>query len=69
MAKKWRTWKGSLKSRGYDPSLTVDEIVTKQTNDDDRVNPTQFKELVTRWFDSEFKVTMIYKFYFSIQYI
>ncbi|KAL8240452.1 hypothetical protein R6Q59_013807 [Mikania micrantha] len=57
MGKKWRTWKGSLKSRGYDPSLTIDEIVTQQTNNDDRVNPSQFKELVKRWFTSEFQTT------------
>ncbi|KAF5760175.1 putative transposase, Ptta/En/Spm, plant [Helianthus annuus] len=54
---KWRTWKGLLKSRGYDPSLTIDEIVTQQTNNDDRVNPTQFKELVTRWFTPKFQTT------------
>ncbi|KAF5768119.1 putative transposase, Ptta/En/Spm, plant [Helianthus annuus] len=54
---KWRTWKGLLKSRGYDPSLTSDEIVTQQTNNDDRVNPTQFKELVTRWFTPKFQTT------------
>ncbi|KAL8257217.1 hypothetical protein R6Q59_029258 [Mikania micrantha] len=57
MGKKWRTWKGVLKSRGYDPSLTIDEIVTQQTNDDDRVNATQFKELVSRWFTPEFQNT------------
>ncbi|KAL8251457.1 hypothetical protein R6Q59_035150 [Mikania micrantha] len=57
MGKKWRTWKGVLKSRGYDPSLTIDEIVTQQINDDDRVNPTQFKELVKRWFTPEFQNT------------
>ncbi|KAI3781514.1 hypothetical protein L2E82_11531 [Cichorium intybus] len=54
---KWRTWKGSLKTRGYDPSLTIDEIVTQQTENDNRVNPTQFKELVTRWFTPEFQST------------
>ncbi|KAM0010296.1 putative transposase, Ptta/En/Spm, plant [Helianthus debilis subsp. tardiflorus] len=54
---KWRTWKGLLKSRGYDPSLTSDEIVTQQTNNDDKVNPTQFKELVTRWFTLKFQTT------------
>ncbi|XP_021972118.1 uncharacterized protein LOC110867357 [Helianthus annuus] len=57
MGKKWRTWKGVLKSRGYDPSLTIDEIVTQQTNNDNRVNPTQFKELVTRWFTPKFQTT------------
>ena len=58
MGKKWRTWKGSLKARAYDPSLTIDEIVAQQTKNDDRVNPTQFKKLVTQWFDPEFQVTM-----------
>ncbi|KAD3639924.1 hypothetical protein E3N88_29147 [Mikania micrantha] len=58
MGKKWRTWKGVLKSRGYDPSLTIDEIVAQQINNDDRVNPTQFKELVKRWFTPEFQVTI-----------
>ncbi|KAL8257463.1 hypothetical protein R6Q59_029504 [Mikania micrantha] len=47
MGKTWRTWKGVLKSRGYDPSLTIDEIVAQQINNDDRVNPIQFKELNT----------------------
>ncbi|KAF5762167.1 putative transposase, Ptta/En/Spm, plant [Helianthus annuus] len=54
---KWRTWKGLLKSRGYDPSLTSDKIVTQHTNNDDRVNPTQFKELVTHWFTLKFQTT------------
>ncbi|KAL8211241.1 hypothetical protein R6Q57_005678 [Mikania cordata] len=54
---KWRTWKGVLKPRGYDPSLTIDEIVAQQINNDDRVNPTQFKELVKHWFTPEFQNT------------
>ena len=58
MGKKWKTWKGSLKERAYDPSLTIDDIVARQTKSDDRVNPTQFKELVTHWFDPKFQVTM-----------
>ncbi|KAI3783833.1 hypothetical protein L1987_42921 [Smallanthus sonchifolius] len=57
MVKKWRTWKSSLKARGYDPSLTIDEIVAQQTNNDNRVNLTQFKELVTHWFTTEFQST------------
>ncbi|KAJ9562174.1 hypothetical protein OSB04_007334 [Centaurea solstitialis] len=57
MGKKWRTWKGALKARVYDPSLTVDEIVAQQTNSDNRVNPTQFKELATRWLTPEFQNT------------
>ncbi|KAK9062426.1 hypothetical protein SSX86_019612 [Deinandra increscens subsp. villosa] len=61
MGKKWRTWKGLLKSRGYDPSLTIEEIVAQQTNKDERVNPTQFKELVTRWFTPEFQNTCVKK--------
>nr|KAJ0227956.1 hypothetical protein LSAT_V11C100024320 [Lactuca sativa] len=61
MGKKWRTWKGSLKTRAYDPSLSIDEIVTQQTKKDNRVNPTQFKELVTRWFTSEFQSTCAVK--------
>ncbi|MFS7994639.1 putative transposase, Ptta/En/Spm, plant [Helianthus anomalus] len=69
---KWRTWKGVLKSRGYDPSLTIDEIVTQQTNNDDRVNPTQFKELVTRWFTPKFQMKEILscvKLPFTIDYM
>ncbi|KAK1415308.1 hypothetical protein QVD17_31087 [Tagetes erecta] len=57
MGKKWRAWKGSLKTRLYDPSLSVDEIITIQTNSDNRVNPTQFKELATRWATSDFQST------------
>ncbi|KAD6454551.1 hypothetical protein E3N88_09257 [Mikania micrantha] len=60
MGKKWRTWKGILKSRGYDASLTIDEIVTQQTNSDDRVNATQFKELVKRWFTPEFQLWHVF---------
>ncbi|KAL8245820.1 hypothetical protein R6Q59_007036 [Mikania micrantha] len=52
---KWRTWKVVLKSRGYDPSLTIDEIVAQQINNDDTVNPTQFKELVKCWFTPDFR--------------
>ncbi|MFS8028310.1 putative transposase, Ptta/En/Spm, plant [Helianthus anomalus] len=57
IGKKWKEWKGSLKACAYDPSLTVDEIVAQQVKNDDRVNPTQFKELVTRWFTPEFQST------------
>ncbi|KAJ9538586.1 hypothetical protein OSB04_031319 [Centaurea solstitialis] len=57
MGKKWRTWKGALKARVYDPSLTIDEIVAQQTNSDNRVNLTQFKELATRWLTPEFQNT------------
>ena len=64
MGKKWRTWKGSLKTRGYDPGLTIDEIVAQQTKNDNRVNSTQFQKLVTSRFTSEFQVTMIFMFDF-----
>ncbi|KAI7745248.1 hypothetical protein M8C21_015122, partial [Ambrosia artemisiifolia] len=57
MGTKWRSWKGSLKETCYDPSLTVDEIVAQHVKNDDRLNPTQFKELVTRWFTPEFQST------------
>ncbi|CAI9284640.1 unnamed protein product [Lactuca saligna] len=50
MGKKSRTWKGLLKARAYDSILTIDQIVAQQTKKDNRVNPTQFKKLVTRWF-------------------
>ncbi len=50
MGTKWRAWKGTLKACVYDPSLTVDEIVVLQAKNDNKVNPTQFKELVSRWF-------------------
>ncbi|KAL4564115.1 hypothetical protein LXL04_028167 [Taraxacum kok-saghyz] len=33
---KWRTWKGSLKTRGYDRSLTIDEIMAQQTKNVNR---------------------------------
>nr|KAJ0226424.1 hypothetical protein LSAT_V11C100031880 [Lactuca sativa] len=55
MGKKWRTWKGSLKARAYDSSLTIDQIVAQQTEKDNRVNPTQFKKLVTHWFTPEYQ--------------
>ncbi|KAD7477056.1 hypothetical protein E3N88_00192 [Mikania micrantha] len=55
MGKKWRAWKGSLKARLYDPSLTVDEIVGQQVKNDKRVCQTQFKELATRRFTPKFQ--------------
>ncbi|KAD3336078.1 hypothetical protein E3N88_31597 [Mikania micrantha] len=55
MRKKWRAWKGSLKARLYDPSLTVDEIVAQQVKHDNRVSQTQFKELATRWVTPKFQ--------------
>ncbi|KAL8255729.1 hypothetical protein R6Q59_030796 [Mikania micrantha] len=42
-------------------SLTIDEIVTQQTNNDDRVNPSQFKELVKRRFTPEFQTICVNK--------
>ncbi|XP_076946459.1 uncharacterized protein LOC143617966 [Bidens hawaiensis] len=56
MGRKWRAWKGSLKDLAYDPSLTVDEIVSQQVKNDNRLNQDQFKELVTRWFTPEFQI-------------
>nr|KAJ0195766.1 hypothetical protein LSAT_V11C700351590 [Lactuca sativa] len=52
---KWRTWKGSLKACTYDSSLTIDQIVAQKTEKDNRVNPTQFKKLVTHWFTPEYQ--------------
>ncbi|KAD2805514.1 hypothetical protein E3N88_38891 [Mikania micrantha] len=52
---KWRAWKGSLKVRLYDPSLTVDEIVAQHVKNDKRASQTQFKELATRWFTPKFQ--------------
>ncbi|CAI9296950.1 unnamed protein product [Lactuca saligna] len=52
---KWRNWKGSLKARAYDSSLTIDQIVVQQTEKDNRVNLTQFKKLVTYWFTPEYQ--------------
>ncbi|XP_022001786.1 uncharacterized protein LOC110899219 [Helianthus annuus] len=57
IGRKWKEWKGSLKACAYDPSRSVDKIVAQQVKNDDRVNPTQFKELVTRWFTSEYQST------------
>ena len=59
MGKKWRHWKGLLKERAYDPSLTVDEIVAQQVAKDSRVNPEQFKKLVERWFSSDYQVPIL----------
>nr|KAJ0197086.1 hypothetical protein LSAT_V11C700381610 [Lactuca sativa] len=52
---KGRTWKGSLKACAYDSSLTIDQIVAPKTEKDNRVNPTQFKKLVTHWFTLEYQ--------------
>ncbi|KAL4580369.1 hypothetical protein LXL04_016560 [Taraxacum kok-saghyz] len=43
MGKKWRTWKGRLKERAFDKSLTVEEIVAKHCEIDKRVNRDHFK--------------------------
>ena len=56
MGKKWRTWKGLLKERAFDKSLTIEEIVAKHCEIDKRVNPDQFKTLVTQWFDPHYEV-------------
>ncbi|CAH9138633.1 unnamed protein product [Cuscuta epithymum] len=53
MGSKWKSWKNTLKERNYDPALTVDEMVTNET--DKRVNKSQFKELVKTWVDPEFQ--------------
>ncbi|KAL4555052.1 hypothetical protein LXL04_037663 [Taraxacum kok-saghyz] len=55
MGKKWRTWKGLLKERAFDKSLTIEEIVAKHCEIDKRVNPDQFKTLVTQWFDPHYE--------------
>ncbi|XP_071726157.1 uncharacterized protein [Rutidosis leptorrhynchoides] len=52
MGKKWRTWKGNLKARGFDKSLDIDQIVNEATKDN-RVNPEQIKKLATSWFTPE----------------
>ncbi|KAK1427601.1 hypothetical protein QVD17_16289 [Tagetes erecta] len=57
MGRKWKAWKCSLKASSYDPSLTVDEIMAQKVNSDKRVNPTQFKKLVTQWFTPEYHRT------------
>nr|KAJ0209061.1 hypothetical protein LSAT_V11C400207000 [Lactuca sativa] len=56
IGKKWRNWKGSLKARAYDSSLTIDQIVAQQTEKDNRVNSTQFKKLITLWLTPEYQV-------------
>ena len=59
MGKKWRTWKGLLKERAYDESLTIDEIVAKHCEKDKRVNPAQFKNMVTQWFEPDYVVNVL----------
>ena len=54
MGKKLNTWRNLVKSRNYDPSLSVEEIMAKQT--DSRVNPEQFQNLVNRWMKPEYQV-------------
>nr|GEX83293.1 hypothetical protein [Tanacetum cinerariifolium] len=48
---KWKSWKCELKKSSYDLSLTIDEIIASQT--DKRVDTSQFKNLVTRWFTED----------------
>ncbi|GJT63783.1 hypothetical protein Tco_1015263 [Tanacetum coccineum] len=42
-----------VKSRNYDPALSVEEIMERQT--DSRVNPEQFQVLVNRWMKPEYQ--------------
>ncbi|KAJ9556529.1 hypothetical protein OSB04_011143 [Centaurea solstitialis] len=51
MGLKWKSWKYELKTKSFDPSLTVDEIVATVT--DSQVDKLQFKKLVTSWFSEE----------------
>ncbi|KAK7275756.1 hypothetical protein RIF29_16878 [Crotalaria pallida] len=48
---KWRQWKSDLKSKAYDPSKTEEEVVA--TLVDDRVNPSQYRDLVHFWYSEE----------------
>ncbi|XP_076914119.1 uncharacterized protein LOC143572995 [Bidens hawaiensis] len=50
-----KAWRGSLKARAYDPSLTVDQIISQEVKNDKRLNPTQFKKLVSSWFTPKFQ--------------
>ncbi|GKD17712.1 hypothetical protein Tco_1206870 [Tanacetum coccineum] len=43
-----------VKSRNYDPALSVEEIMERQT--DSRVNPEQFQVLVNHWMKPEYQV-------------
>ncbi|GJU17786.1 hypothetical protein Tco_1145752 [Tanacetum coccineum] len=53
MGKKLNTWRNLVKSRNYDPALSVEEIMERQT--DSRVNPEQFQVLVNRWMKPEYQ--------------
>nr|GEZ75646.1 hypothetical protein [Tanacetum cinerariifolium] len=54
MSTKWKCWKYELKKRSYDPTMTINEIMSSQTND--RVETGQFRTLVERWFTEEKQV-------------
>ena len=54
MGKKLNTWRNLVKSRNYDPSLSVEEIMERQT--DSRVNPEHYQNLVNRWMKPEYQV-------------
>ncbi|XP_057420583.1 uncharacterized protein LOC130714677 [Lotus japonicus] len=45
---KWRQWKSDIKSLAYNPSKTEEEIASKLP--DDRVEPSQYRDLVHHWF-------------------
>ncbi|CAH9075027.1 unnamed protein product [Cuscuta europaea] len=53
MGSKWKSWKNTLRSKNYDPALTIDEMV--QNEKDMRVNKSQFTELVKTWMNPEFQ--------------
>ncbi|XP_039685711.1 uncharacterized protein [Medicago truncatula] len=52
---KWRQWKGDLKATGFDPSKTVDEIVSGIELRDARIDEVQYPGLVEYWFSDEAK--------------
>lgn len=60
---KWRQWKGDLKATGFDPSKTVDEIVSGIELRDARIDEVQYPGLVEYWFSDEAKVSLSHKYY------
>ncbi|GKD83831.1 transposase, Ptta/En/Spm, partial [Tanacetum coccineum] len=53
MGKKLNTWRNLVKSQNYDPALSVEQIMERQT--DSRVNLEQFQVVVNRWMKQEYE--------------
>lgn len=55
MNEKWRQWKSDIKSIAYHPCKTEEEVASKLP--DDRVEPSQYRDLVHHWYSESTQET------------